>query len=107
MNRADSFSSSALMLGLLLMGAAHAQQGIWKSYVPPPGSMHGEFQDNDPLGLAAGAEIKADCSLRWIDPSNHKMYCFSSGTSLETFLDDPDTYLAQARQGWAKLHPKE
>jgi hypothetical protein len=97
----------AAMAGVLGMCAgAHAQeQGIWKAYVPPPGTMHGEFQGSDPIGLAAGAEIKADCSLRWVDPTDHKMYCFSSGTSLQTFLDDPEAYIAQARMGWAKLHP--
>ena len=107
MKRACHFARSAATLGLLLTGiATHSQQqGIWKSYVPPAGSLVGEFQNNDPIGLAAGAEIKADCSLRWIDPSDHKMYCFVSGTSLETFLDAPETYLAQARKGWAKLHP--
>jgi hypothetical protein len=55
----------------------------------------------------AGAEIKADCSLYWVDPSDQKMYCFSSGTSMETFLDAPQTYIAQARKAWAKLHPTE
>ncbi len=38
--------------------------GIWKAAVPPA-SMAGEFDSLDPLGVAAGAKIKADCSLNW------------------------------------------
>jgi len=66
--------------------------------------MHGEFENNDPVGLAAGSEIKADCSLRWVDPNDHKMYCFSSGTSLALFMEEPSSYLARARKSWEKLH---
>jgi hypothetical protein len=100
----------ALLAGVaVLMSAitAHAQEGVWKSLVPTPGTMAGEFQNDDPLGLAAGVEIKADCSLYWVDPADQKMYCFSSGTSMETFLDAPQTYIAQARKGWEKLHPAD
>jgi hypothetical protein len=92
---------------LIAAVTAHAQEGVWKSLVPKPGTMAGEFQNNDPLGLAAGAEIKADCSLYWVDPADQKMYCFSSGTSMETFLDAPQTYIAQARKAWEKLHPAD
>jgi hypothetical protein len=48
---------------VIVVTTAYAQEGIWKSLVPAAGTMHGEFQNDDPLGLAAGAEIKADCSL--------------------------------------------
>jgi hypothetical protein len=92
---------------LIISNSAHAQEGVWKYLVPAPGTMVGEFQNNDPLGLAAGAEIKADYSLYWIDPADEKMYCFSSGTSLQTFLDAPQTYIAQARRAWEKLHPAD
>jgi hypothetical protein len=76
--------------------------GIWKAVVPAK-PMHGEFDGNDPLGVAAGAKIKADCSLNWIDPDEGKRYCFSSGTSLEYFLDRPKFNIARARAGWKKL----
>jgi hypothetical protein len=79
----------------------HAQ-GIWKAVVPPK-TMKGEFDNMDPLGVAAGARIPADCSLNWIDPDDGKLYCFVSGTSLEFFLDGPKTHLQQARAGWLKL----
>jgi hypothetical protein len=82
-------------------GAAPAG-GIWKAAVPPQ-SMKGEFDSFDPLGVAAGARIKADCSLNWIDPDDGKRYRFSSGTSLEFFLDEPQANLERARQGWLKL----
>jgi hypothetical protein len=77
-------------------------QGIWKAVVPPK-AMKGEFDNMDPLGVAAGAKIPADCSLNWIDPDDGKLYCFVSGTSLEFFLDGPKTHLQQARAGWRKL----
>src|SRR5579859_3176598 len=82
-------------------GAA-ALGGIWKAAVPPK-PMTGEFDGLDPLGVAAGARIKADCSLNWVDPDDGKRYCFSSGTSLEFFLDEPQANLERARLGWRKL----
>ena len=82
-------------------GAGHSG-GIWKAAVPAK-PMKGEFDDFDPLGIAAGAMIKADCSLNWIDPDDGKLYCFSSGTSLEYFLDKPQANLRRARAGWRKL----
>jgi hypothetical protein len=92
-------------------GISHAQPapagtthsgGIWKAAVPPK-PMKGEFDEFDPLGIAAGAMIKADCSLNWINPDDGKRYCFSSGTSLEFFLDMPRANLERARAGWRKL----
>lgn len=76
--------------------------GIWKAAVPPT-PMRGEFDSLDPIGVAAGARIKADCSLNWIDPDDGKRYCFSSGTSLEFFLDKPQASIERARRGWQKL----
>jgi hypothetical protein len=83
-----------------------AGSGIWKAVVPAK-PMQGEFDGNDPLGVAAGARIKADCSLNWIDPDEGKRYCFSSGTSLEYFLDRPKFNIARARQGWQKLNARQ
>jgi hypothetical protein len=82
-----------------------AGTGIWKAVVPAK-PMQGEFEGNDPLGVAAGAKIKADCSLNWIDPDEGKRYCFSSGTSLEYFLDRPKYNITRARLGWQKLNPR-
>jgi hypothetical protein len=76
--------------------------GIWKAAVPPI-PMKGEFDSLDPLGVSAGARIKADCSLNWIDPDDGKRYCFSSGTSLEFFLDRPQFNLERAQAGWRKM----
>ena len=95
---------------LALLGAASAasfagdghSDGIWKAAVPRA-PMHGEFDSLDPLGVAAGARIKADCSLNWINPDNGKRYCFSSGTSLEFFLDKPQANLERAQAGWRKM----
>src|ERR1700683_47610 len=83
--------------------ATMAGEGIWKAVVPRPGTMKGEFDNNDPIGLYAGVKIKADCSLNWTNPDDHKLYCFSSATSLVFFLDDPTNYLQSARQNWARL----
>ena len=86
-------------------GAIAPGGGIWKAAVPPK-PMKGEFDSLDPLGVAAGARIKADCSLNWIDPDDGKMYCFSSGTSLEVFLDGPQANLERARTGWRKMRAR-
>jgi hypothetical protein len=83
---------------------AIAGEGIWKAVVPRAGTMQGEFENNDPIGLYAGVKIKADCSLNWVNPDDHKLYCFSSATSLVFFLDAPATYLDKARKSWRKLN---
>ena len=111
----DLRHGSPCLLALLLVGAAAGNclaqtttsaaargTGIWKAVVPPT-PMQGEFDSLDPLGVAAGARIKADCSLNWINPDDGKLYCFSSGTSLVYFLERPHAYIDRARQGWQKL----
>jgi hypothetical protein len=80
-----------------------ARVGIWKAAVPPPGSMHGEFDNNDPIGITAGVRIAADCSINWVDPDDKKLYCFSSATSLVFFLDAPQDFLRRARKEWRHL----
>ena len=77
-------------------------EGIWKAIVPPT-AMKSEFDGFDPIGIAAGARIKTDCSLNWINPDDGTRYCFSSGTSLEFFLDSPHANIASARAAWLKL----
>jgi hypothetical protein len=79
--------------------AQAAQTGIWKAVVPPV-RMNGAFDDHDPIGLAAGKLIPADCSINWTDPDTHKLYCFSSATSLVYFLNAPHTNIARAAKGW-------
>jgi hypothetical protein len=98
---AADLTSAVAQHGATAADAGHA--GIWKVATPPNGSMHGEFDNNDPIGLAAGTKIPADCSLNWVDPDFHKLYCFSSATSLVYFLDSPRAYLARARKNWAAL----
>ena len=70
--------------------------GIWKAVVPPR-AMHGEFSNEDPVGLAAGKHIKADCSLNWV-ADDGKLYCFTTGTSLVFFEESPQTYIHAARK---------
>ena len=70
--------------------------GIWKAVVPPS-SMHGEFGNEDPVGLAAGKHIKADCSLNWV-ADDGKLYCFTTGTSLVFFEESPQAYIRAARR---------
>jgi hypothetical protein len=107
-SRASTAWLIALLAATAAAGLAPAQTsdtragrsgGIWKAAVPSQ-PMRGEFDSLDPLGVAAGARIKADCSLNWVDPDDGKLYCFASGTSLEFFLDQPQTRLERARAGW-------
>jgi hypothetical protein len=79
------------------------QGGIWKAVVPLK-PMKGEFGNLDPIGVAAGARILADCSINWVNPDDGARYCFSSGTSLEFFLDRPHYNIERARAGWRKLN---
>jgi hypothetical protein len=88
------------------MPVAGRNGGIWKAAVPPK-PMRGEFDSLDPIGVAAGARIKADCSLNWVSPDDGKLYCFSSGTSLEYFLDRPQATLERARANWQKMSERQ
>lgn len=82
------------------------KQGIWKSAVPP-GSMTGEFDNHDPVGLATGAKIRVDCSINWPDPDTGKRYCFNSATSLVYFLDWPKKNIEKAKKNWLLLKQKK
>jgi hypothetical protein len=95
--------AAVVSIALAAVASASAGEGIWKAVVPRAGTMKGEFDNNDPIGLYAGVKIKADCSLNWTDPDDHKLYCFSSATSLVFFLDAPAHYLESARETWDKL----
>jgi hypothetical protein len=75
--------------------------GIWKSYVPH--GMQGEFDSYDPVGLMAGALVRADCSINWRDPDTGKLFCFSTGTSLNYFQDFPKANTKRAREGFERL----
>ena len=82
-------------------GPKHVE-GIWKAAVPPR-PMNGEFESFDPMGIAAGARIKADCSLNWVNPDDGRLYCFSSGTSLVFFLEGPQANIERAKTAWRKM----
>jgi hypothetical protein len=88
-----------------LDNALSGHHGIWK-WVVPPVKMAGGFDDHDPIGLIAGKLIPADCSLNWTDPDSHKLYCFTSATSLMYFLDAPQTNLAEAERNYRELTGK-
>jgi hypothetical protein len=102
-SRRGQIRRTAIAAMLATCAVANAGEGIWKAVVPRPGTMKGEFEYNDPIGLYAGVKIKADCSLNWVNPDDHKLYCFSSATSLVFFLDAPASYLEKARMSWRKL----
>ena len=99
---APCLHASAQDQGSVTTGTPRSE-GIWKAIVPPT-AMQSEFDGFDPIGLAAGARIKADCSLNWVNPDDGTRYCFSSGTSLEFFLENPHTSIARARAAWRKLN---
>ncbi len=82
--------------------AAGESGGIWKAVVPPR-PMQAEFEGFDPVGIAAGARIRADCSLNWINPDDGVRHCFSSGTSLQYFLDRQHEMIARARASWSRM----
>ncbi|QAY96378.1 hypothetical protein CWB41_12090 [Methylovirgula ligni] len=85
--------------------ALSGHHGTWK-WVVPPVKMAGGFDDHDPIGVISGKLIPADCSLNWTDPDSHKLYCFTSATSLIYFMDVPHTYLTAAEKKWQSLTGK-
>jgi len=98
----DNFRLAAMRHGANATDPDHA--GIWKAATPPSGTMHGEFENNDPIGLSAGVKIKADCSINWLDPDSRRRSCFSTATSLVVFLDAPHGCLARARKHWGRIN---
>jgi hypothetical protein len=97
------FRAAVVEHGINATDPDHA--GIWKAATPPSGSIRGEFGNNDPVGLSAGARVWADCSINWVDPDSGRRYCFSSATSLQVFLETPHAYLARAVQNWGAGEP--
>ncbi len=77
------------------------QVGIWKSYVPR--GVKGEFNNYDPVGLMAGTMIHADCSINWRDPDTGKLFCFSTGTSLNYFQDFPKANTKRASEQFERM----
>jgi hypothetical protein len=102
---ATDFAAAAARHGGRSTDPDHA--GIWKAATPRDGTMHGEFGNQDPIGLSTGVKIKADCSINWLDPDSGKLYCFSSATSLVVFLDAPHAYLSLAARKWDDLNKLE
>jgi hypothetical protein len=98
----DNFRLATMRHGANATDPDHA--GIWKAAIPPSGTMHGEFGNNDPIGLSAGVKIKADCSINWVDPDSGLRYCFSTATSLIVFLDTPHAYRARAIKNWDSIN---
>jgi len=98
------FRDAAVSHGAASTDPAYA--GIWKGATPPPGTIQGEFDANDPVGLAAGVIVHADCSINWVNPDSGKRYCFASPTSLVSFLTAPHTYLMRASAAWSNLKPE-
>jgi hypothetical protein len=76
--------------------------GTWK-WVVPPVKMKGAYNDHDPIGVAIGKLIPADCSINWTDPDTHRLFCFTSATSMVYFLDAPKANTARADKGWHAL----
>lgn len=98
----QAFAQSPPAIAKDVAASQAAGTGIWKAVVPPV-KMKGAFDDNDPIGLAAGELIPADCSINWTDPDTHKLYCFSSATSLVYFLYAPKANTARAEKAWRGL----
>jgi hypothetical protein len=98
----DNFRLATMRHGANATDPDHA--GIWKAAIPPSGTIHGEFGNDDPIGLSAGVTIKADCSINWVDPDSRMRYCFSTPTSLIVFLDAPHAYLARAIKNWDRIN---
>jgi hypothetical protein len=93
----------AIALGALVgastlraIAAEPPTDGIWKFKVPEA-PIHGEFSDEDPVGLAAGTHLKTDCSINTI-AEDGKVYCFTTRTSLEFFEGSQKSYLSEARK---------
>jgi hypothetical protein len=78
------------------LAAEPPDDGIWKFKVPEA-AIRGEFNNEDPVGLAAGTHLRTDCSIHMI-ADDGKLYCFTTRTSLEFFEGSQKSYLSAARK---------
>jgi hypothetical protein len=96
LRRCLALCGAVLLADLPAHTADRPAGGIWK-YAVPPAAIRGEFNNEDPLGLAAGVHIRTDCSMNWVADGG-EVYCFTTGTSLLVFQESPQAYLARARR---------
>jgi YHS domain-containing protein len=88
--------SWCVLLTLINVGVADAQEsGTWK-FPPAPDHINPEFDSEDPVALAAGAHVKTDCSINL--KLNGKTYCFTTRMSMNFFEESPSSYLAPAQK---------
>jgi len=83
-----------LVAALCLAGAATAL------------AAEGEFGDSCAMGLADGQIVQTDCSVNWTDEDG-RVYCFSSESSKEAFLKDPEGNIAKAKEFLEEQEAKE
>jgi hypothetical protein len=86
----------AIAMALPAVAQDPSGNGVWK-FAPAPEQMHGEFNNEEPAGIAAGKHLKTDCSISWTADSG-KVYCFTTRTSMEFLEDSPRTYLIAAQK---------
>jgi YHS domain-containing protein len=100
-------STSKVCLIVLILNAppSYSQTahpgGFWKCRATSSAS--GEFNNEDPVGLAGHAHIPTDCVLNTSD-GHGKIYCFSSRPSLEEFEDNTSEVLEKAQAFWGQSH---
>jgi hypothetical protein len=84
---------------------AAAKGGSWSMWGEhrPHGPMNAAFDSHDPIGVAAGKLIPADCSYNWTDPDTHQIFCFSDQASFVYFLAAPKGNEARAEKAWRAL----
>jgi hypothetical protein len=58
-----------------------------------------EFDGECAMGLSLGVQNPTDCSVFWLGP-NDKVYCFSSQTAKDRFLEAPQENLSRAQAAW-------
>lgn len=73
---------------------------IWKYQVPKHG-IHGEFDNEDVMGVIAGKHIKTDCSVNVV--KGGKTYCFTAAASQTFFKYAPNTNLEKAHESWERM----
>lgn len=74
---------------------------IWK-YRVPKGTIRGEFDNEDVMGVIAGKHIRTDCSVNWVG-ADGRIYCFTAAASQTLFKYAPNTNADRARDAWNRL----
>lgn len=57
-----------------------------------------EFNGFDAMSLSQGKRVETDCSIKWKNPENGKIYCFANARNQFMFKQNTKTFVPRAQK---------